>query len=113
MHRALVAREMCRGVLSLPVHAELIPGAGGRLSTPWTLVTDIAPEPRGVGLAGLRAGLHLDRGIIGKHGRARARQLADVIGQRLQQRCRSPDPICERRPVQVELFAGVDFRLAI
>ena len=24
MHRALVAREMCRGVLSLPVHAELL-----------------------------------------------------------------------------------------
>ena len=113
MHGAAVTREMRGGMFALAIHAELVPGKGWSLSAPGPFIADIAPHPRGLGFAGLAPDLHLDRGIVGEESGSRPHLLANVIGQGCQERRRPPDPIGQRRAVQIDLVAGVDFRLPV
>ncbi len=100
-------------MFALAIHAELIPGAGRGLAAPWPFVADIAPHPRRLGSAGLASDLHLDRGVVREERGTGARQLADMVGQRFQECRRSPDPIGQRRPVQIDLLARVDPGLSV
>jgi len=113
MHDARVSLEVGGRMGALAIHAELIPGAGRGLAAPRPFIADIAPHPRGLGSAGLASDLHLDRGVVGEERGAGAGQLAEMVGQRLQERRRSPHPIGQRRTVKIDLLARVDLGLAI
>ena len=70
-------------MFTLPILAELIPDAGRGSPTPWSFIAHIAPKARCLRLA---FGLHLDGRVIGEQGGSCPDQLADMCGQRLQQR---------------------------
>ncbi len=113
MDGSLVACEMRSGMFALAIHTELIPGTGRSLAAPRPFIADIAPHPRRLGFAGLDPGLHLDRSIIGEERGTRPHLLANVIGQRFKEGCRSPDPIGQRRPVQIDFLTGVNLGLTV
>jgi len=71
-------------MLALAVHAELIPRAWRCLPTPWTFIAHVTPKARSLRLA---FGLHFDGRVISEQGWPRPNQLADMGGQRFQQRC--------------------------
>lgn len=52
-------------------------------------------------------------GIVCKQGWPRPDQFADMLGQRLQQCRRAPNPVAERGAVQINPFAGVDLGLPL
>ena len=113
MHDARVAPEVGGRMGTLAIHAELVPSTGRGLTAPRPFVADIAPHPRGLGFARLAPSLHLDRGVVCEQRMTDAHQLADMVGQRFQERRRSPNPIGQRRPVQIDLLAGINFGLPV
>lgn len=111
MNGASVAREMTRRVLTLSIHAELVPSAGWSLPAPGALIAHVAPEPGGLG----RVSAHLQfcRCIVRKKRRVRPDQRADVLGQRLQQSRCSSDPVAQREAMQIDPLTRVDPGLPI
>ena len=107
MDRAGIACKMVGGVLALSINAELIPGAWWRCPAPRAFVPDITPKPGRFGFCRVSAHLQFYGSIVCKQGWPRPDQFADMLGQRLQQGRCAPDPVAERRAVQINPFAGV------
>ena len=112
VHPAGEGLQMALRVLALPVGRELVPGRGRRRPAPGPLVADVDPHPCGGG-SSLAGREHRDGGVVGEQRLAAEGVPPDRGGERLQQRRRSPDPVGQRRAVEVEPVTGVDRALAI
>ncbi len=106
MHGAGVTGKVVDGMLTLAIHAELIPRTRWGIATPSAFIAHITPQPCSLGLLCLEFGLQLYRRIVGKKRRTRPDQLADMICQRFQQGRAASHPICECGAVQLNLFSG-------
>jgi len=80
--------------------------------TPGPLVAYDDPEPSGLGLAETR-GEHRHGGVVGVQRGASADVAADRLGQRREQEHRLPDPIGQRRAVEVHALPCINPRLAV
>jgi hypothetical protein len=93
----------------------------GRVSKPdrrsrrvscWAIVTNVGPQPTGLGLAHARS-KHRHRRIVG----VQLATIENVAPQSFDQRCeqvtRSTDPVGQRRALQFHTLPGVDLRLTV
>ena len=112
VHPAGEGLQMALRVLALPVGRELVPGRGRRRPAPGPLVADVDPHPCGGGPAAA-GGEHGDGGVVREERPAAERVPPDGGGERLQERRRAPDPVRQRRAVEIEPVASVDLALTI
>jgi len=112
MHPAAVSGDVVLRVLSIADTRERILCRRWCQSAPRALISDIAPEPCGLCLAG--AGRqHADRCIVGKDRLCRQNVPSDGIGQGFQQGCCLADAVGQGRAIKIEPLAVEDLALQV
>ena len=96
----------------LPIAGEAIPRRRRCLAAPWSFVTDVGPEPCGLGPAGAR-GEQRNRSVVHEDCLGLQHMPADGVGQRLQQRRRLADPVRQGRSVEINAVAVIDLALPV
>jgi hypothetical protein len=77
-----------------------------------TVIPDVGPEPPDPGLA-VAGSEHGDRSIVGMKLARRHHVSTDRLDQGSEQLAGGADPSSQRRAIEIESFARVDFRLSI
>ena len=112
MHPAGEVLEMANGPTALAIGRKPIECRRRGGACPRPFVSDIGPNPGSLGFTG--AGhLHPDRRVVGENGLAAQHVPANRFGERFQQSRRSPDPISQRRALQIDPIALGDLGLTI
>ena len=99
-------------MLALAIRAIAVDGRRRRRAASRPLAADVGPQAAGLGLARARC-QHRDGGVLGVDGVAGHGVLLERVHQRSQQRRGPPDPVGERKPLQLDALAFVDLALAV
>lgn len=112
LNDALEPRQMRSGTLSPAIRTIKINGRRGIRTAPGAVIAGVDPEPAGLGTA--TAGIeHRDRRVVGEQLLRREDVFGEPGLQRLQPPDSSPNPVGERRAIQLDAVPGEDLALPV